>query len=121
MTDSVIVSPIEDLKSIVEKINRHPITIERVRTSKEVDEFENISLGDSEFLDAQPEDYQALINELRGWLDGNLITKDGQCNNLFYRLPKISGHKLRVVERDSFGPLCCGFWPEGCEWVIYYG
>ena len=61
-----------------------------------------------------------LIRKLYLALDTKLITSQGQHSEAFYDL-KHKGFRTQVLERDSFGPLCCAVYYPNNTWRVVYG
>ena len=67
-----------------------------------------------------PEDLDKLIEELSYRMAGIFIDSQGQHSDLYYKAKK-AGYRLRVTERDSFGPLGVLFTAEDDAFRVGYG
>jgi len=74
---------------------------------------------DSELF-PQPEDLEKLIDELSYYMAGLFIDNQGQHSAAYY-VAKKAGYRLRVTERDSFGPLGVLYTEENDAFMVGYG
>lgn len=121
MNAEVVNNPFANLNAIVEEINNSPITQKAAKEHAESDSMQHLCISNSEFTESQPVEYQKLVSKLDEELCGLFIDRKGQNNLLFSRVEPATGHRVNVVERDSFGPLICSFIPKDGDWVVYYG
>lgn len=64
--------------------------------------------------------YKELYCKIDKMCNDVLIDIRGQCSNIFYDIRK-QGYHTKVVEQDSFGPLCAIVMDKSKEWGHSYG
>jgi hypothetical protein len=70
--------------------------------------------------DLLPEDLRNKIDELSGHMAGIFIDGQGQHSDLYFKAKK-AGYRLRVTERDSFGPLGVLYTAKDDSFMVGYG
>lgn len=94
--------------------------------TKKLIEYPNLKSYQNEegFFDSdmfpQPEDLEKLIEELSSHLSGIFINSQGQHSAAYYAAKK-AGYRLRVTERDSFGPLGVLYTEKNDAFMVGYG
>ena len=94
--------------------------------TKKLREYPNLKSYQNEegFFDSdmfpQPEDLEKLIEELSSHLSGIFINNQGQHSATYYAAKK-AGYRLRVTERDSFGPLGVLYTEKNDAFMVGYG
>lgn len=94
--------------------------------TKKLKEYPNLKSYQNEegFFDSemfpQPEDLTKLIEELSSHMSGIFIDDEGQHSDAYFRAKK-AGYRLRVTERDSFGPLGVLYTEKDNSFMVGYG
>jgi hypothetical protein len=113
-------SKASEILAIMEEVRLHPDTATHLSdeegNGRQWLPMCNINNGHVE----ASEEYQALMSKLSDALNTNLITNDGQHSDVYYELHK-AGYRLRVGEKDSFGPLSVVFTCPNDTWQVCYG
>lgn len=94
--------------------------------TKKLKEYPNLKSYQNEegFFDSelfpQPEELQKLIDELSYHMAEIFINSEGQHSSAYYQA-KRAGYRLRVTERDSFGPLGVLYTEKDDSFMVGYG
>ena len=107
-----------NLSNIVKEIEDHPHLKQLIKENEVSEQL--LYLSDTSVEESSPEDFKQLLNQLNEELCGSFITNQGQHSKLYYQAVD-EGYKLKVVERDSFGPLVVRFSPKHYKWFFCYG
>lgn len=86
-----------------------------IKTREYKDEYSSV-----EYELLVPEELLEHLTALEAELCGLFISNSGQHSRAYYQAIK-NGVKLKVVERDSFGPLIVQFTSPDDKWSICYG